>query len=469
VLSVRDHVLATGSLLGGRYRLTRVLGEGGMGVVWAAVNEGFGREVAIKVLLPDIAAKEAQAVERFFNEARICGALRHPGIVDVLDVGRAEDGSPYLVMELLEGAPLDAVLQRAGQLRPLDILPIVRDVARTLSLAHARGVVHRDLKPANLFLHQIATGQVMAKVLDFGISKVIASKEAVVKTRTGTIMGSPAYLSPEQALANVELDARSDVHSLGVILYEALSGRLPFTGDTYNALVIQIATQDPPPLGSIVPGLPKPVLEIVKGAMERDREARIPSAAALADRIEAALVAMGASASLPVPSPAALTGGPRGDARQTSVRDEDERHVGFARTQAVTEGRSGWRAGRIALAAGGVAAGGVAAMLVLRWLSAGTGTIEPGRAGDTASATASITVAPATSAAPVVTVAPAATSAAPVTTGAAPAGGASAGGASARGASAGGASAASSTGGSAAPAKTAVPAKKKKKDLFGYD
>ncbi len=143
-----------------------------MGVVWAAVNEAFGREVAIKVMLPAVAATDPTAIERFFTEARICGSIRHPGIVDVIDVGRTEQGAPYLVMELLDGASLDTIIHRAGTLRPLDVLPVVRDVARTLSLAHEKGVVHRDLKPGNVYLHRLPTGQIVAKVLDFGVSKV---------------------------------------------------------------------------------------------------------------------------------------------------------------------------------------------------------------------------------------------------------------------------------------------------------
>src|SRR4051812_30623253 len=157
-------MLAPGYVIGGRYRLVRLLGEGGMGVVWSAVNDAFGREVAIKVMLPGVAAGDPTAIERFFTEARICGGIRHPGIVDVLDVGRAENGSPFLVMGLLDGDSLDNILHRAVTLRPLEILPVMRDVARTLGLAHDKGVIHRDVKPGNVYLHRLPTGQVVAKV-----------------------------------------------------------------------------------------------------------------------------------------------------------------------------------------------------------------------------------------------------------------------------------------------------------------
>jgi serine/threonine-protein kinase len=294
-----------------------------MGVVWAAVNESFGREVAIKVMIKEVAAADPTAIERFFTEARICGSIRHPGIVDVIDVGKTDEGAPFLVMELLDGDSLDTVFHRAGTVRPIDMLPIIRDVARTLGLAHEKGVIHRDIKPGNLFLHRLPTGQVVAKVLDFGISKVSNASASKTKTQTGTVVGSPAYMSPEQAGGRMELDGRSDVYALGVILYEAFSGRLPFMEENYNALIIDIAVREPPPLGTLVSGLPKPVLELVKATMTHDRDLRIPNAAALADRIEATLAALGASRTLVCPDPAALGAGlpmgPRhGSASQTS-------------------------------------------------------------------------------------------------------------------------------------------------------
>jgi tRNA A-37 threonylcarbamoyl transferase component Bud32 len=287
-------MFAPGNLVGSRYRLLRLIGHGGMGAVWAAKNEAISRDVAIKVMRPDVIARDPTALARFFDEAKICGSIRHPGIVDVLDLGRAEDGSPFLVMELLSGRALDALLAR-GRMVPLEILPIIRDVSRTIALAHAQRIVHRDLKPANLFLHTTPTGDVVVKVLDFGISKVLVRGRTQAGQRDD-VVGSPAYMSPEQADGRIEIDARSDVYSLGVILFQSMSGRFPFDISNYEQLMLDLATRDPPSLSAFVSDLPKPVAELVDAALRRLPQDRISSATDLADRIDKVIAALGGDA-----------------------------------------------------------------------------------------------------------------------------------------------------------------------------
>ncbi len=277
-----------GDLIQSRYRLNRLLGSGASGSVWAAKNELIDRDVALKVMRPDV-AEDAVALQRFFNEAKASGRVRSSSIVEILDLGQAEDGSPFLVFELLDGDGLDAKLARDGIIDPEASCEIFISVAKALDLAHSQGIIHRDLKPANIFLHRDPEGQPMAKILDFGISKVFETNNNFTLTRTGTVVGSPAYMAPEQASGREDLDGRADVWSLGVVMYEALSGTLPHEAPNYNALMVRILTQDVDPLATRKPDLPPKLCQVVDSCLRRDRDQRIQSAGEVARQLEATL------------------------------------------------------------------------------------------------------------------------------------------------------------------------------------
>jgi len=266
--------LKEGDLIHSRYRLLRLIGSGTSGAVWAARNELIDRDVALKMLEPEVMSDKV-LLQRFFNEAKAIGRVKHPCIVGILDLGQAEDGSPFLVLELLDGEPLSTKIQRDNVMDPETLFDVFSGIARALDLAHQLGIVHRDLKPANIFLHRDSTSQLVGKILDFGISKVLGTGSANFSlTKTGTVVGSPAYMSPEQAAGRDDVDGRADVWSLGVVLFEGLTGQLPHEAPNYNALMVRILTQDADPLHSRAPHMPSSVCEIVDSCMKRDRTER---------------------------------------------------------------------------------------------------------------------------------------------------------------------------------------------------
>jgi serine/threonine-protein kinase len=260
----------------GNYVVTRKLGEGGMGAVYVAEHPKLGRHVAIKVLLPDLSQRQ-DVVARFFQEARAASEIKNEHIIDVLDFGQLPDGPFYLVMELVDGAQLKDVLAR-GALPIPRALRIALGIGRALAAAHRRAIVHRDLKPDNVMLldrpdHEL--GPDFVKVLDFGIAKLLSNDQVVkdVKTKTGALIGTPAYMSPEQA-RGTRVDHRSDIYSLGVILYQMVSGQLPFIADGLGELLLAQMTQPPRPLAAVAPHVPAKLAAIIHRCLEKDPEAR---------------------------------------------------------------------------------------------------------------------------------------------------------------------------------------------------
>ena len=270
-----------GKTIGGRYKIKGVLGEGGMGTVFDAEHLGLGRGVAVKVLSPS-QAKKSVAVKRFQQEARAAGAIGHPNICEVYDFGVLDDSSPYLVMEKLIGQTLADRIAKEGGLPFDDVIQIACQVLGGLSAAHEKGIIHRDIKPENIFLSRRPGSSLTVKLLDFGVSKMMAEfqnpDDALDLTRTGMVMGTPYYMSPEQARGERNLDGRVDVYACGVVMYEAIAGRRPFLAPNYNALLLAIINTIPKPVRDLRPSTPPELDAIIARAMSRSRHDRFASA-----------------------------------------------------------------------------------------------------------------------------------------------------------------------------------------------
>jgi serine/threonine-protein kinase len=278
-----------GETIADKYRLVAKLGEGGMGAVYEAVHAVTGRHVAVKLLNPSTAWSET-TVERFLREARVSATIRHRNIVEVLDAGTLADGAPYIVLTLLQGEPLSAILKRSGPLPYREALSIAAEVLEALAAAHREGVIHRDIKPENVFVSTDDRGERAITLLDFGISKLTNDRpDAVALTRTGGVLGTADYMSPEQVRGDDDVDARTDVWAAGVMLYRMISSRLPFGGKNYNTVVLNVINESVPSLASIVDGVPIRLSEVVEHAMRKDRRERIASAGEFLQRVRALL------------------------------------------------------------------------------------------------------------------------------------------------------------------------------------
>ncbi|MFH1132357.1 MAG: protein kinase, partial [Pseudomonadota bacterium] len=270
-----------GQIVGGRYRLTKLLGQGGMGEVYSAEHVHITKTVAVKLLHPQI-GNNAEAVARFRLEAQSASSIGHRNIVVIDDFGTMENGRVYLCMEYLEGKSLAELMQTPGGISLCFALNIMCQVCDGLTVAHAKNIVHRDMKPENIFISVQDDGQPVAKILDFGIAKVSGTDENQSLTRTGTVFGTPHYMSPEQALGQ-KVDYRADIYSAGVILFEIITGQVPFKAESFMGILSQHIVKQPPPFNTVSPDrTPPPSLEaIVFKAMDKDPKKRFSSMAEL--------------------------------------------------------------------------------------------------------------------------------------------------------------------------------------------
>ncbi|WP_437595320.1 serine/threonine-protein kinase [Sorangium sp. So ce590] len=279
-----EGLVRQGQVIAGKYRVERVIGIGGMGVVVAATHLQLEEQVAIKLLLPS-AAHSRTLAERFVREARAAVKVKSEHVARVTDVGTLDSGTPYMVMEYLSGSDLAEALRAGGPMAPQAAVEYVLQACEALAEAHAAGIVHRDLKPANLFLTRRADGSPCVKVLDFGISKVATGGSDPRITDTTAVMGSPLYMSPEQLKSSRDVDARTDLWSLGVILFELLAGAPPFDGATMPQLCVAIMQGIPRPLASLRPDVPPALVAVILRCLEKLPERRFRDVGALAEAL----------------------------------------------------------------------------------------------------------------------------------------------------------------------------------------
>jgi serine/threonine protein kinase len=291
----RPNSIEIGDIVAGKYRLLAMIGEGGMGVVYLAEHSLIEKRVALKVLRAEYSTKP-ELVSRFQQEAISASRIKHPNVLDVFDFGQLEDGSFFLAMEYLSGRDLAAELTESGSIAPDRAVRIALQMCRALAAAHSRGVVHRDLKPENVFLHVTEEGDEIVKIVDFGIAQLKGKEEKSEGTerrrrltRTGMIFGTPEYMSPEQAKGST-VDLRSDIYALGVIIYEMVTGAVPFTGTTFMAVLTAHMTQPVPPIRAIAPDvqISEELEQAILRNLEKDPARRFQSMRELATALQQA-------------------------------------------------------------------------------------------------------------------------------------------------------------------------------------
>jgi serine/threonine-protein kinase len=285
-------VVAVGQVVSSKYKLLRLLGDGGMGSVYEAEHLRLGTHVAIKVLHSDL-ARRAGLIERFLQEARVSAQIRSPHVVHVSDVEATPDGIAFLVMELLQGEPLSAVVKRERTLPVATACEYTLQILQALEAAHSLGVIHRDLKPDNVFV-TFEGGKPVVKLIDFGIAKLKRAEGSTAPaaknlTVAGMLMGTPEYMAPEQAYSAADIDVRADLYSVGVMLYEMLSGQTPAQGEDPRVVVLKVERGEVPPLVHLAPGVPPEVAGLVHRAMAPRPEMRFASAAEMRLALEAVL------------------------------------------------------------------------------------------------------------------------------------------------------------------------------------
>lgn len=278
-------VLEPGSFIAGRYRVLEKIGEGGMGQLYACLDTVLAREVAVKLMQRSLAA-EPLVAERLMREAMLAAQLRRH-VAQVFDCGMLATGEPFIVMELLSGRDMYAVLREGGPLDPAEVSALMLQVCDGLAEAHAKGIIHRDLKPENLFCATQPDGEVLIKIVDFGVSKQVTGRRMRAQTNPGESVGSPQYMSPEQITSPSEVDARTDIWSLGVVMFELLTGVLPFRGPSTARICAAVLTDPTPSISDYRSDVPPALEFIVRRCLEKDRERRFADVSELSAALAA--------------------------------------------------------------------------------------------------------------------------------------------------------------------------------------